>query len=183
MRGARFLVLLLALLLPGCGGPAADTGNTTAEASDEKTAAETTAREPGRTDQDAQTESGSPEPPTVTIHPSGGGEVKVRVRIADDFVERYQGLRGRRNLPENRGMLFVYTEEEESLSYTMEDTFVPLSIAFMDSEGRIVDIKDMKPETDGPYVSEEPAQYALEVNQGFFEENGVEVGDRAQLPR
>jgi uncharacterized membrane protein (UPF0127 family) len=182
MRMPRFLLLLLALLLAGCGGSAADAGDTTAEDSGEKTAAETTVREPGRTDQGAQTESGSPEPPTVTIHPSGGGEVEVRVRIADDIFERVEGLRGRRNLPENRGMLFVYTEEEESLAYTMEDTLVPLSIAFMDSEGRIVDIKDMEPGTEGPYVNEEPAQYALEVNQGFFEENGVEVGDRAELP-
>jgi uncharacterized membrane protein (UPF0127 family) len=181
VRVPGFLLLVLALLLAGCGGTAAD--DTTAGASGEKTAAETTAREPGRTDQGAQTESGSPEPPTVTIHPSGGEEVKVRVRIADDFVERIMGLRGRRSLPENRGMLFVYTEEEEELSYTMEDTLVPLSIAFMDSEGRIVDIKAMEPGTDGPYTNEEPAQYALEVNQGFFEENGVEVGDRAELPR
>jgi uncharacterized membrane protein (UPF0127 family) len=182
VRVPGFLLLLLALLLAGCGGSAADAGDTTIEASGEKTAAETTAREPGGADRSAQTESGSPEPPTVTIHPSDGEEVKVRVRIADDFVERYQGLRGRRSLPENRGMLFVYTEEEEELSYTMEDTLVPLSIAFMDSEGRIVDIKAMEPGTGGPYTNEEPAQYALEVNQGFFEENGVEVGDRAELP-
>ncbi len=62
-------------------------------------------------------------------------------------------------------------------------TLVPLSIACIVSEGRIVDIQDMKPLDDPPsYVSAKPARYALEVNQGFFEERGVKVGDRAELP-
>jgi uncharacterized protein len=67
----------------------------------------------------------------------------------------------------------------------MKDTRIPLSIAYIDSEGRIVDIQDMKPFDDElpDYVSAEPARYALEVNQGFFEERGVEVGDRAELPK
>ena len=51
----------------------------------------------------------------------------------------------------------------------------------MDSEGRIVDIQDMEPSKEG-YVSAAPARYALEVNQGFFEERGIEVGDSAELP-
>jgi hypothetical protein len=86
-------------------------------------------------------------------------------------------------LAENRGMLFVFRREEQ-LSFWMKDTLIPLSIAFIDSEGRIVDIQNMKPLDDDPpsYVSAEPARYALEVNRGFFEERGVEVGDRAELP-
>ena len=67
----------------------------------------------------------------------------------------------------------------------MEDTPIPLSIAFIDSERRIMDIQNMKPLDDEPprYESAEPAQYALEVNQGFFEERGVKVGDRVELPQ
>ena len=117
---------------------------------------------------------------TVIISASSGEDVKVRVEIADNHVEQVIGLRWRKNLPENRGMLFVYTDEEER-TFTMEDTLIPLSIAFMDPEGRIVDIQNMEPSKEG-YVSAEPAQYALEVNQGFFEEHGIEVGDRAELP-
>ena len=81
-------------------------------------------------------------------------------------------------------MLFVYTEERER-TFWMKNTRIPLSIAFIDSERRIIDIQDMKPLDDEPpsYVSAEPVQYALEVNQGFFEKNGVRLGDRVELPR
>ncbi len=121
---------------------------------------------------------------TVTIHASGGREVRVRVEIADDDFERARGLMYRTALVENRGMLFVYEEQQQTLTFWMKNTLIPLSIAFMNAEGRIVDMQDMKPLDDDPpsYVSAKPAQYALEVNQGFFEERGVEVGDRAELP-
>jgi len=120
---------------------------------------------------------------TVTIDASSGKEVEVRVEIADDPSEQERGLMYRTALAEDRGMLFVFPDEER-LSFWMKNTLIPLSIAYIDSEGRIVDIQDMKPLDDDPphYVSAEPAQYALEVNQGFFEERGVKVGDRAELP-
>lgn len=116
--------------------------------------------------------------PTVTIK-----EVEVQVEIADGLYEQARGLMGRTELAGDRGMLFVY-DSEQTLSFWMKGTLIPLSIAFMDSEGRIIDIQDMKPLDDEEphYVSSEPAQYALEVNQGFFEEHGIEVGDRAELP-
>ena len=119
----------------------------------------------------------------LTIETSGGKKAEVRVEIADDAFEQSRGLMYRTTLAEDRGMLFVYPDEEER-SFWMRNTLIPLSIAFMDSQGRIVDIQEMKPLDDDPphYVSSEPAQYALEVNQGFFEERGVEVGDRADLP-
>lgn len=59
---------------------------------------------------------------------------------------------------------------------------IPLSIAYIDAEGRIVDIQDMQPLDETPRPSAEPTQYALEVNQGFFEERGVTVGDMVELP-
>ena len=120
---------------------------------------------------------------TVTIDASGGREVEVRVEVADDPAEQERGLMYRTALAENRGMLFVFPREQR-LSFWMKNTLIPLSIAYMDSEGRIVDIQDMKPLDDKPphYVSAEPSKYALEVNQGFFEEHGVKVGDRAELP-
>jgi uncharacterized protein len=121
---------------------------------------------------------------TVTIHTSSGEEVRVRVEIADNAFEHARGLVFRTTLAENRGMLFIY-EREQKLSFWMKYTLIPLSIAFIDSERRIIDIQDMKPLDDEPphYVSAEPAQYALEVNQGFFEKRGVKVGDRVELPQ
>jgi uncharacterized membrane protein (UPF0127 family) len=125
----------------------------------------------------------APDLRAVTIDASGGEEVVVQVEIADTDAERQRGLMGRTALAEDQGMLFVFGGEQE-LSFWMKNTLIPLSIAFMDSEGRIVDIQDMKPLDDDPphYVSAEPARYALEVNQGFFEERGIKAGDRAELP-
>ncbi len=119
---------------------------------------------------------------TVAIE-TGDAEVRVQVEVADEMDEMAKGLMGRTALAEDAGMLFVYPEERE-LSFWMRDTLIPLSIAFMDGEGRIIDIQDMKALDDRPphYTSDEPARYALEVNAGFFDERGVEVGDRAKLP-
>jgi uncharacterized membrane protein (UPF0127 family) len=121
--------------------------------------------------------------PILTITNSAGEEVPVRVEIADTDAERQTGLMGRTTLAGDAGMLFVF-DQEQTLSFWMKDTLIPLSIAYIDAEGRIVDIQDMQPTDDIPpqYVSAEPAQYALEVNQGFFEERGVSVGDMVALP-
>jgi len=86
-------------------------------------------------------------------------------------------------LPEDAGILYVY-DREQTLSSWMKGTPIPLSVAYIDSRGRIVDIQDLQPfDDETPHYSAEPAQYALEVNQGFFEERGVEIGDKVQLPR
>ena len=155
------VLLVLLLLIAGCG---ADDG----------------APADGSGGEDASTNSPAA---TVRIEASGGENVEVQVEIADDTEEMARGLMGRTALAEDAGMLFVYPEERE-LSFWMKDTLIPLSIAFMDGEGRIVDIQDMKALDDTPphYASAEPAQYALEVNKGFFDERGVEVGDEARLP-
>ncbi|HEX5849018.1 MAG TPA: DUF192 domain-containing protein [Rubrobacter sp.] len=140
---------------------------------------------PGGQDADSgeKAGSGTPDLSTMTIDASGGEKVEVRVEIADDPLERERGLMNRTSLGEDRGMLFVFPKEQP-LSFWMKDTKIPLSIAYIDSEGRITDILDMKPLDDEPphYTSSEPVMYALEVNQGFFDERGVEVGDQVELP-
>jgi uncharacterized membrane protein (UPF0127 family) len=160
MRALAIILVLVMLILAGCGGESAGSGESS-----------------------GATSAPSSELRNLTIETSGGEEVEVRVEIADTDPERARGLMGRTALAEDRGMLFDF-EEEQELSFWMKDTLIPLSIAYMDSEGRIVDIQDMKALDDDPphYASAEPARYALEVNKGFFEERGVEVGDRAELP-
>ena len=127
-----------------------------------------------------------PELPTVTlaIRTSGGEEAEVRAEVADERAERQTGLMGRTELAPDAGMLFVFGRERD-LSFWMRNTLIPLSIAYISADGRIVDIQDMEPLDDEPpsYASAEPAKYALEVNQGFFAERGVEVGGTVEIPQ
>ncbi|HZC83473.1 MAG TPA: DUF192 domain-containing protein [Rubrobacter sp.] len=117
----------------------------------------------------------------MTITNSAGERVEVPVEIAATDAERERGLMGRTALAEDAGMLFVF-DQEQQLSFWMKDTLIPLSIAYIDGGGRIVDIQDMQPLDETPHPSAEPARYALEVNQGFFAARGIQVGDRAELP-
>ena len=168
MKCWRLALLLLVVLLAGCSGANGGQNDHAAKGTTgEKTAS-----------------SGASDLSTVTIDASGGKEVEVRVEIADGLFEQQRGLMHRTSLGEDRGMLFVY-RREQPLSFWMKNTRIPLSIAYIDSKGRITDILDMKPLDDKPphYVSSEPVRYALEVNQGFFEERGVRVGDHADLPK
>jgi uncharacterized membrane protein (UPF0127 family) len=119
--------------------------------------------------------------PTVIITNSEGERVEVEVEIADNDAERQRGLMERTALAENAGMLFVF-EREKPLAFWMKNTLIPLSVAYIDSNGRIVDIQDMEPLDETPHPSAEPARYALEVNQGFFAERGIEVGNEMEIP-
>jgi len=117
---------------------------------------------------------------TIAINASSGERVEVKVEIADDPAKRQRGLMERTALAENAGMLFVFNREQQ-LSFFMRNTLLPLSIAYIDGGGRIVDIQDMQPLDETPHPSAGPARYALEVNQGYFTEHGVEVGDTVEL--
>jgi uncharacterized membrane protein (UPF0127 family) len=106
---------------------------------------------------------------------------QFRVAVADNSEKRARGLMFVGALPHEEGMLFVFPEEEK-LAFWMKNTKVPLSVAFIDSKKRIVDIQDMEPlREDKTYQSKEKAKYALEVNQGWFEEKGIKVGDTAKF--
>ncbi len=119
--------------------------------------------------------------PTLTIITSSNEMVPVRVEIADTNTEQERGLKERTELAENAGMLFVFPQEHQP-SFFMKDTLIPLSVAFIDTEGYIVDIQDMQPLDLTQHRSPKPVKYALEVNQGFFEERGIQVGNRVDLP-
>ena len=174
------IVVLLGLLLAGCSSPQADPDT---QSQNTPRASKSANAGCGTGADTARTEDMTSGLPTVTIHASCGEKVRVWVEIADNPVRRYIGLRGRESMPEDRGMLFVYPAEGPR-TFTMANTPLPLSIAFIDSERHIIDIQDMEPLDGEPpgYESAEPAQYALEVNQGFFEVRGVRVGDRVELP-
>ena len=175
MKYATVLLALIVLVLSGCGGNQQNfTGSGATSDAEGSTGSSGASTKESATGEALR---------TATINASDGEEVEVRVEIADEPDEQAQGLMNRTALGEDRGMLFVF-DEEATLSFWMRNTLIPLSVAYIDSEGRIVDIQKMEPLDDEPpqYVSAEPAQYALEVNQGFFEERGVEVGNTTELP-
>lgn len=104
----------------------------------------------------------------------------VRAEVAATPQARERGLQFREHLPAGSGMLFVF-ENVEPRAFWMEDTFIPLDIAYMDQNLRIVDIQQMEPESDELYESAAPAMFALEVPQGWFQEHGIEVGDEPEV--
>jgi len=167
------LALLLAslLLTAGCGG--GEKSSTTSE--------DTQATQAGAPPETTTaTGPGTPET-TLAIISSLGERVIVRVEVADTNEERARGLMERPELAEDAGMLFVLDRPQKP-GFWMRNTLVPLSIAFIDADGRIVDIQDMEPLDETRHFPAEPASYALEVNQGFFRERGVEVGNMVELP-
>jgi uncharacterized membrane protein (UPF0127 family) len=106
---------------------------------------------------------------------------ELTIELATKPEERTCGLSHRKSLPQNQGMLFVYAEPE-ILTFWMKDTHIPLSIAFIDPNNRIISIQKMYPlSVRSHYKSPSLAIYALEVNQGWFEENGVGVGDALEF--
>jgi uncharacterized membrane protein (UPF0127 family) len=107
---------------------------------------------------------------------------EIRVEVARTPWERAVGLMGRKHLGKEEGMLFIF-EEEGYHRFWMKDTLIPLSIAFIDRDGRIVKITDMKPLTLTSHPPPKPILYALEMNQGWFSKNGIKTGDIVRFSR
>lgn len=101
---------------------------------------------------------------------------EILVEVAKSPEERAQGLMGRKHLGKDQGMLFIF-DREDYHGFWMKDTLIPLSIAFMDREGRIVGITDMEPLTLQSHLPPRPILYALEMNKGWFSANKIRVGD------
>lgn len=100
------------------------------------------------------------------------GDKKYKVEIADTPEKQEKGLMGRKSLPENQGMLFIY-DEPQDLSYWMKDTFIPLDIIFIDDDMEVVSVKQGQPMSEEP-ITENDVQYVLEVNSN----SGIEEGDQ-----
>jgi len=105
----------------------------------------------------------------------------LNVEVAETEEERKRGLMFRKNLGENEGMLFVF-EDERHVTFWMKNTFIPLDIIFVSSNGTINEIKEnLQPciaDACELYPSLYPVKYVIEVNANFSKNNGVAVGDR-----
>ena len=108
-------------------------------------------------------------------------ENRLNIEIAETEEQRRVGLMHRKSLDKNSGMLFVF-ESDRILSFWMKDTHIPLSIAFISSDGVVKEIRDMTPFSLESIVSKNYVRYALEVNKGYFLEKNIVVGDRLILP-
>jgi uncharacterized membrane protein (UPF0127 family) len=108
------------------------------------------------------------------------GADTVVAELARTPQERSDGLMYRETLEKGRGMFFVFTDSQIR-SFWMSNTFIPLDIAYIDAELRIIDIQAMEPETTDPHPSAKPAMFALEVPQGWFAEMGISVGAQAHV--
>ena len=102
---------------------------------------------------------------------------RIDAEVAADQQNRMQGLMNRRSMAANQGMLFVFTHPDRHCMW-MRNTLLPLSVAFLDEQGRILNIEDMKPQTENNHCASSPARYALEMNQGWFASKGIKVGQR-----
>ena len=112
----------------------------------------------------------------LRIRTVDGKNVQVVAEVARTEKERDHGFMERRQIPEGTGMVFVF-ETDQMLRFWMKNTPTPLSIAYIDSSGRIRDILDMKPYSLEDITSTGYVRYALEVPQGWFSRNGVRTGD------
>ena len=99
----------------------------------------------------------------------------IHAEVADSVAARMQGLMYRTSLAPNSGMLFVYEQPAMECMW-MKNTLVPLSVAFMDDKGTIINIARMQPQTEDSHCTERPASYALEMEQGWFARNGIRPG-------
>jgi len=101
----------------------------------------------------------------------------VWVEIARTEKQHTRGLMFRKKLPEDAGMLFVY-DKEDFRRFWMKNTYIPLSLAYIDSDGVIFQIEEMEPLDETAVASMRPARFVLEVNRGWFRKHGIGIGDR-----
>ena len=99
----------------------------------------------------------------------------IKAEYADTFQTRARGLMNREKLAQNAGMLFRFDETDKQCMW-MKNTLIPLSVAFLDETGAIINVADMKPHDESSHCSTRPSRYALEMNRGWFAERGIKPG-------
>ena len=112
--------------------------------------------------------------PVITLK---AGKHHIRAEVASTDAQREQGLMFRKELPKNNGMLFVFDRPARSCMW-MKNTPLPLSVAFMDANGTIVNIEEMEPFTLDSHCSKGWIRYALEMNKNWFARNGIKPGSK-----
>ena len=111
---------------------------------------------------------------------------RIEAEVAATDRDRQLGLMNRKAMPAQRGMLFVFPQENTHCMW-MRNTLIPLAVAFLDDEGRIINVEEMKPQTENNHCAAAPARFALEMNKGWFAakgiQNGMRIGGVEKSPR
>jgi len=118
--------------------------------------------------------------PAFAQHPVAqlnAGMHLIRAEVVSEPGTRAQGLMYRKSMAQNAGMLFIFDEAAVHCMW-MKNTLIPLSVAFIDDRGAIVNIADMEPQTEASHCAAQPVRYALEMNRGWFVSRGVKPGHR-----
>ncbi len=116
--------------------------------------------------------------PTVTLH---AGMHNIVAQVAKTADQRQIGLMFRKEMAGHEGMIFVF-EEPATQCFWMRNTLLPLSAAFVADDGSIVNIEDMKPQSDQSHCSTKPVRYVLEMNVGWFAKRGLKAGTKISGP-
>ena len=103
------------------------------------------------------------------------GMYQIDAQVAHTPAQRMIGLMFRKEMPQQEGMLFVFDQPSEQC-FWMKNTLLPLSAAFIDDNGTVVNVADMKPQTLDSHCSAKPVRYVLEMNQGWFSKKGIKPG-------
>ena len=103
------------------------------------------------------------------------GMYQIDAQVAQTTEQRMTGLMFRKEMPQHEGMLFVF-EQPSQQCFWMKNTLLPLSAAFIDDDGTLVNVEDMKPQTLDSHCSAKPVRYVLEMNQGWFSKKGIKPG-------
>lgn len=115
-----------------------------------------------------------PKLPVVDLH---SGMYLIKAEVARENSTRMVGLMLRDKMADNEGMLFLFTDNQPQCMW-MKNTLLPLSVAFMDKDGVILNIEDMKPQTEDTHCSVKPSPYALEMNLNWFRKKGIKPGTK-----
>jgi uncharacterized membrane protein (UPF0127 family) len=103
------------------------------------------------------------------------GMYQIDAQVAQTSDEHMTGLMFRKQMPQHEGMLFVFDQPSRQC-FWMKNTLLPLSAAFIDDDGTLVNVEDMKPQTLDSHCSAKPVRYVLEMNQGWFSKKGIKPG-------
>jgi uncharacterized membrane protein (UPF0127 family) len=123
------------------------------------------------------------QPPRFPVVSLTAGMHVIRAEVASSEAERQQGLMYREKLGPNEGMVFLFGAPA-SVCMWMKNTYIPLSVAFIDESGKIINIEDMQPQTTDSHCAKKPIRYALEMNQGWFRQKNIKPGMQIEgLPR